>query len=181
MASVKISSTGCYIAPLVASQSRLQSYSTAKLQPVPFCSQDLSSHRQTLSSEGPQCNASFVQARLGRTGGAGVLERPGLDQSQVGNEPSVQEGGEMGKLSQKRILGGGDRYRVLLLDHEKHTEDRVTSVLPKVVPSITADEARQCFRASRETGVGIVTVTVKTGTCRILCTNDGTIWFAIWN
>ncbi|KAH7296434.1 hypothetical protein KP509_26G023000 [Ceratopteris richardii] len=128
MASVKISSTGCYIAPLVASQSRLQSYSTAKLQPVPFCSQDLSSHRQTLSSEGPQCNASFVQARLGRTGGAGVLERPGLDQSQVGNEPSVQE---------------------------------VTSVLPKVVPSITADEARQCFRASRETGVGIVTVTVK--------------------
>lgn len=28
----------------------------------------------------------------------------------------------MGKLSQRRIFGGGDRYRVLLLDHERHTE-----------------------------------------------------------
>ena len=30
----------------------------------------------------------------------------------------------MGKLMQKRNSGGGDRYRVLLLDHEKHTESR---------------------------------------------------------
>ena len=30
----------------------------------------------------------------------------------------------MGKLMQKRKSGGGNRYRVLLLDHEKHTESR---------------------------------------------------------
>ncbi|KAI5084242.1 hypothetical protein GOP47_0000411 [Adiantum capillus-veneris] len=77
----------------------------------------------TTSPPLPQ-SESLVQARLGRTGGAGVLERPGLDQSQTGQEPSVEEGGEMGKLSQRRISGGGDRYRVLLLDHEKHTEGR---------------------------------------------------------
>lgn len=102
-----------------------------------------------------------MQARLGRTGGAGVLERPGLDQSQTSQEPRVEEGGEMGKLSQRRIYGGGDRYRVLLVDHERHTEAQVASVLPKVVPSLTDDEARKCFQISREKGVGIVTVTVK--------------------
>ena len=29
----------------------------------------------------------------------------------------------MGSANQRMRTGGGDRYRVLLLDHERHTED----------------------------------------------------------
>eukprot|EP00249_Psilotum_nudum_P008788 c21508_g1_i1 orf=124-723(+) len=102
-----------------------------------------------------------VEARLGGGGGAGVLDKPGLDQSGSSPQPSVEEGGERGRLLQKLRYGGGDRYRVLLLDHERHTEAQVAAVLPKVVPSVTPDEARRCFHDSRETGAGLVTVTVK--------------------
>jgi hypothetical protein len=37
----------------------------------------------------------------------------------------------------------------------------VAAVLPKVVPSVTPEEARKCFHESRQTGAGLVTVTVK--------------------
>lgn len=90
-----------------------------------------------------------------------MLERPGLDQSQPSQEARVEEGGEMGKLPQRRKFAGGDRYRVLLLDHDKHTESQVESVLPKIVPSVTADKARICYQDSRQKGAGLVTVTVK--------------------
>lgn len=98
---------------------------------------------------------------LGGGGGTGVLERPGFDQSQFDTTPSAEEGGEMGKVREKRGSGGGDRYKVLLLDHERHTESQVAAVLPKVVPSVTPEEARRCFRESRQIGAGLVTVTVK--------------------
>lgn len=97
----------------------------------------------------------------GGGGGTGVLERPGFDQSQFEATPSAEEGGEIGKVREKRGTGGGDRYKVLLLDHERHTESQVAAVLPKVVPSVTPDEARRCFHESRQTGAGLVTVTVK--------------------
>ncbi|CAI7734188.1 unnamed protein product [Closterium sp. NIES-54] len=104
-----------------------------------------------------------LRGRLGSSfGGASVLERPGLDQS--GGEdgaPKTDAGGEMGQLKQRMRNGGGDRYRVLLLDHEKHTEDRVAKVLPTVVPSVTADDARRVFNESRELGQGLVCVAIK--------------------
>ena len=37
--------------------------------------------------------------------------------------PLTLAGGEMGSANQRLRTGGGDRYRVLLLDHERHTED----------------------------------------------------------
>eukprot|EP01018_Ginkgo_biloba_P031534 Gb_16952 [translate_table: standard] len=104
--------------------------------------------------------AVSLHGRLGGGGGgAGVLERPGLDQSQYDATPSAEEGGEIGKVRQKRGSGGGDRYKVLLLDHERHTESQ--AVLPKVVPSVTPEEAKRCFHESRQTGAGLVTITVK--------------------
>eukprot|EP00270_Netrium_digitus_P009296 TRINITY_DN2829_c0_g1_i1.p1 TRINITY_DN2829_c0_g1~~TRINITY_DN2829_c0_g1_i1.p1 ORF type:complete len:205 (+),score=18.51 TRINITY_DN2829_c0_g1_i1:99-713(+) len=105
-----------------------------------------------------------VEARLGgleRKGGAGLLERPGLDQSSSSSAPKTDEGGEMGKLRQRLRHDGGDRYRVLLLDHERHTESYVAKVLPTVVPSVTADDARRIFAESREMGAGLVTLAVK--------------------
>uniref|UniRef100_A0A0D6R3A7 Adaptor protein ClpS core domain-containing protein n=1 Tax=Araucaria cunninghamii TaxID=56994 RepID=A0A0D6R3A7_ARACU len=98
----------------------------------------------------------------GDMGGIGVLEKPQLDRSRAKTPtPKVDEGGEMGKSREKRGSGGGERYKVLLLDHEKHTESQVAAVLPKVVPSVTPEEAKRCFHESREKGAGLVTVAVK--------------------
>ncbi|CAI5998465.1 unnamed protein product [Closterium sp. NIES-65] len=105
-----------------------------------------------------------LRGRLGSSfGGASVLERPGLDQSGgADGAPKTDAGGEMGQLKQRMRNGGGDRYRVLLLDHEKHTEDGVAKVLPTVVPSVTVDDARRVFNESRELGQGLVCVAIKT-------------------
>ncbi|CAM6123275.1 unnamed protein product [Calypogeia fissa] len=106
--------------------------------------------------------AVVTEGRLGgQGGGTGVLERPGLDQSSPDTAPRTEEGGEMGKSRQTVRYGGGDRYRVLLLDHERHTESHVAKVIPQVVPSVTPDEARKCFYESREFGFGLVTIAVR--------------------
>lgn len=105
--------------------------------------------------------SSVTEARLGGPGAAGVLERPGLDQSTPDSAPRTEEGGERGQSRQRVRLGGGDKYRVLLLDHERHTESHVAKVIPKVVPSVTPDEARKCFYESREVGFGLVTIAVR--------------------
>ncbi|CAL9104864.1 ATP-dependent Clp protease adapter protein CLPS2, chloroplastic-like [Musa acuminata AAA Group] len=94
-------------------------------------------------------------------GGAGLLERPTFDQSQFDPLPEAQEGGDIGRLASRKGLGSGDSYRVLLIDDPRHTEKLVENVLPQVVPSVTADGARQLFRESRQLGVAVVIVTVK--------------------
>ncbi|KAH9288556.1 hypothetical protein KI387_032673, partial [Taxus chinensis] len=98
-------------------------------------------------------------------GGAGLLERRELEFPKIStpttSTPSVDAGGEIGKSWEKRRTGGGDRYKVLLLDHERHTETQVAAILPKVVPSVTSEEAKKCFREARETGESLVTVAVK--------------------
>ncbi|KAL3578256.1 hypothetical protein D5086_019760 [Populus alba] len=90
--------------------------------------------------------------------GTGVLERPTFDQSQF--EPSSQalEGGDIGRLRDKRGVGSGDSYRVLLIDDARHSERLVAKVLPQAVPSVTPDDARKLFHESR---VAVVIVTVK--------------------
>lgn len=108
-------------------------------------------------------NCLFVEARFGtfKTGGAGVLEKPGFDQSQFDPSTQVLEGGDIGKMKEKRRTGSGDSYRVLLIDDTRHSENLVAKVLPLVVPSVTPDDARKLFHESREHGMAIVIVTVK--------------------
>lgn len=40
-------------------------------------------------------------------------------------------------------------------------ESAVAKVIPRVVPSVTPDEARKCFHDSREFGFGLVTIAVR--------------------
>ncbi|XWS35246.1 hypothetical protein CRYUN_Cryun21dG0109500 [Craigia yunnanensis] len=82
-----------------------------------------------------------VKARFGsfKSGGAGVLERPSFDQSQFDPSTQVLEGGDIGRLKDKKVA----------------------KVLPQVVPSVTPDDARKLFHVSRENGVAVVIVAVK--------------------
>ncbi|KNA06547.1 hypothetical protein SOVF_180020 [Spinacia oleracea] len=103
-----------------------------------------------------------VKSRFGSLrGGGAVLERPTFDQSQFDPSTQVQEGGDIGRVKDKRGNRSGDSYRVLLLDDERHTENLVLKVLPQAVPSVTPDDARRIYSASRENGVAVVIVTVK--------------------
>ncbi|KAK1273347.1 hypothetical protein QJS04_geneDACA019139 [Acorus gramineus] len=104
----------------------------------------------------------LATARFGSLkGGAGVLERPTFDQSQFDPIPEAEEGGDIGRLRDKKGLRNGDSYKVLLVDDERHTEKLVENALPKVVPSITTTDARRLFHESRQIGVAVVIVTVK--------------------
>ncbi|OVA01132.1 Adaptor protein ClpS [Macleaya cordata] len=94
-------------------------------------------------------------------GGAGILERPNFELPQFDPTPQPQEGGDMGWLKYKRGVGYGDSYRVLLIDDKRHTEKLVASVLPKVVPVVTTDDARNLFQESQLNGVAVVIVAVK--------------------
>ncbi|KAG0502118.1 hypothetical protein HPP92_002190 [Vanilla planifolia] len=94
-------------------------------------------------------------------GGTSVIEKPTFDQSQFDPLPKVMEGGDIGKLGDKWVLGGGGSYRVLLVDDARHTEKLVANALPQIVPSITPDDARTLFHESRNKGASIVTVALK--------------------
>ncbi|GLJ52266.1 hypothetical protein SUGI_1111890 [Cryptomeria japonica] len=92
-------------------------------------------------------------------GGAGLLERRELDFTKIPTAvPTVDAGGEIGKSRDSRGSGGGERYKdysVLIF------LSTVAAVLPKVVPSVTPEEAKKCFHESRKTGESLVTVAVK--------------------
>ncbi|KAF5802090.1 putative adaptor protein ClpS, core [Helianthus annuus] len=106
-------------------------------------------------------NGSF-KARFGSSrGGANVLERPSFDQSQFDPATQVQEGGDIGRVRDKKNTGSGDSYKVLLIDDARHTEKLVVKALPQAVPSVTPDDARKLFNVSRENGLAVVLVTVK--------------------
>uniref|UniRef100_A0A453FV81 Uncharacterized protein n=1 Tax=Aegilops tauschii subsp. strangulata TaxID=200361 RepID=A0A453FV81_AEGTS len=99
-------------------------------------------------------------ARATSAGGA-VLDPPAFDQSQLDTLPPAQEGGDTGRLKDRKGTGSGDSYKVLLLDDPRHTEKHVETALPQVVPSVTAEAARQLFHESRQKGAALVIVAVK--------------------
>lgn len=72
-------------------------------------------------------------------------------------------GGDTGRLKDRRGSGSGDSYKVLLVDDARHTDKLVEKALPQVVPSITAEAARELFHKSRQKGAALVIVTVKVG------------------
>ncbi|KAJ4710360.1 ATP-dependent Clp protease adapter protein ClpS [Melia azedarach] len=107
--------------------------------------------------------ASKVVSRFGsfKSGGAGVLEKPAFDQSQFDPFTQVLEGGDIGRVKDRKGTGSGDGYRVLLIHDIRHSENLVAKVVPQVVPSVTPDDARRLFHESKENGTAIVIVTVK--------------------
>lgn len=155
---------------MAAAASTTSCCSTTKLvylsPPVPIVnppkSRCMMKMKMAASNNKPK-NCLFVEARFGtfKTGGAGVIEKPAFDQSQFDPSTQVLEGGDIGKMKEKRGTGSGDSYRVLLIDDTRHSEKLVAKVLPQVVPSVTSDDARKLFHESREHGMAIVIVTVK--------------------
>ncbi|KAJ3669139.1 hypothetical protein LUZ60_011089 [Juncus effusus] len=100
---------------------------------------------------------SEMRALKGSVGG--IVERPTLDPSEFGVFPL--EGGDIGRLTERKGTSNGDSYKVLLIDDPRHTEQLVEKVLPQVVSSVTPEKARSIFYESREKGVAVVIVTVK--------------------
>ncbi|KAH9611100.1 hypothetical protein KSS87_012052 [Heliosperma pusillum] len=123
------------------------------------------------------CMSVAVKARFGSSKGGAVLERPSFHQSHFDPSTQLQQGGDIGRVRDRRGTGSGDSYRVLLLDDQRHTENlgdalvhalpssmmllSFAKVLPQVVPSITPDDARRLFDVSRKDGIAVVIVTVK--------------------
>ncbi|GJN17255.1 hypothetical protein PR202_gb04309 [Eleusine coracana subsp. coracana] len=105
--------------------------------------------------------ATMAVAAPHASAGGAVLDRPAFDQSQLDTLPVPEEGGDTGRLKDRKGTGSGDSYKVLLVDDAKHTEKLVEKALPQVVPSITAESARQLFHESRLKGVAVVIVAVK--------------------
>ena len=134
-------------------------HSQAPKSPTVSCSIRTSSSSSSVLIS--NSNGSF-KARFGSSrGGANVLERPSFDQSQFDPATQVQEGGDIGRVRDKKNTGSGDSYRVLLIDDARHTEQLVVKALPQAVPAVTPDDARKLFNLSRENGVAVVLVTVK--------------------
>ncbi|KAK9188319.1 hypothetical protein WN944_019720 [Citrus x changshan-huyou] len=159
MAAAAAATTSCCSTKLVYLSSPIPVVSPPKSR----CTMKMKMKMKMAASNSKSKNCLFVQARFGtfKTGGAGVIEKPAFDQSQFDPSTQVLEGGDIGKMKDKRGTGSGDSYRVLLIDDTRHSEKLVAKVLPQVVPSITPDDARKLFHESREHGMAIVIVTVK--------------------
>lgn len=82
------------------------------------------------------------------SGGAGVLDRPDLETMGPGGGPQVDESGSKREGSSGRGLGGG-AWRVLLVDSERHTEERVVSGITAVIPGADEQHAANCFHTVR--------------------------------
>eukprot|EP00252_Welwitschia_mirabilis_P015493 TRINITY_DN3405_c0_g1_i1.p1 TRINITY_DN3405_c0_g1~~TRINITY_DN3405_c0_g1_i1.p1 ORF type:complete len:188 (+),score=34.02 TRINITY_DN3405_c0_g1_i1:249-812(+) len=94
-------------------------------------------------------------------GGKTVFRGPKLKPEVPDPSPEPEAGGEQGQATETPGVGAGDKYRLLLLNDERHTEELVSSVLPKVVPSVTPDHAKKCFQESREKGFSIIIFAMK--------------------
>lgn len=90
--------------------------------------------------------AAAVDER-GRGGGA-VLDRPGFETLGPGAGPATDSAGSKLDSSGGRGLGGG-AWRVLLVDSDKHTEQRVVDAIVAVVPGTDEGHAANCFHTVR--------------------------------
>lgn len=81
-------------------------------------------------------------------GGAGVLDRPGFETIGPGGGPQTDESGARRSSRGGRGLGGGS-WRVLLLDSDKHTEQRVVNGITAVVPGADEAHAANCYHTVR--------------------------------
>eukprot|EP00963_Diacronema_lutheri_P012592 scaffold1821_cov344-Pavlova_lutheri.AAC.44 len=92
---------------------------------------------------------------MGSTGGSDVLDKPDLD---VGQSTmfEAEAGGSSGLESGSKDIGHGEHFRVLLLDHPQHSEKLVVNALPKIVPNVDEEYAKNCYHTSRKLGQALV-------------------------
>eukprot|EP00899_Mesostigma_viride_P018956 jgi/Mesvir1/27061/Mv24240-RA.1 len=102
-----------------------------------------------------------VICRLGEERGAALLEKPGLDRTGSDTKPVVETGGAGQQASVKKGSELGGMWRLVLVDSERHSENKVASVLPAVVPNCTPEDARACFRTSRLLGWSLICLCLK--------------------
>lgn len=79
-----------------------------------------------------------------RGSGGAVLDRPGFETLGPGGGPATDSAGSKLDSSGGRGLGGG-AWRVLLIDSDKHTEERVVQAITTVVPGADESHAANCF------------------------------------
>lgn len=99
-------------------------------------------------------------AAAGERGGGAVLDRPGFGTLGTDGSPATDSAGSKLDSNGDRGLGGGS-WRVLLVDSEKHTEQRVVDAITTVVPGTNHTHAANCFHTARTIGVAVVTCTPK--------------------
>ncbi|PRW59872.1 clp protease adaptor [Chlorella sorokiniana] len=93
-------------------------------------------------------------------GGAGVLDRPGFETLGPGGGPATDSAGAKLDSNGGRGLGGGS-WRVLLIDSDKHTEERCVDAITTVVPGTDEAHAANCFYTARSLGMAIVVSVAK--------------------
>ncbi len=76
----------------------------------------------------PGQRQSAVLDRGSGSGGAGVLDRPGFETLGPGGGPATDSAGAKLDSNGGRGLGGGS-WRVLLIDSDKHTEERCVDAI----------------------------------------------------
>jgi hypothetical protein len=114
-----------------------------QLQRTPRCLQAAAARQ---GRQRPAVTLAAVADR-GSSGGA-VLDRPGLDRTGLSTAPQTDSSGSQLGTSGGRGTGGGS-WRILLLDSEHHTEERVVQAILAVVPGVEEPHAANCFHKVR--------------------------------
>lgn len=92
-----------------------------------------------------------------RGSGGAVLDRPGFETLGPGGGPATDSSGSKLDSSGGRGLGGG-AWRVLLIDSEKHTEERVVQAITAVVPGADESHAANCYHTV--SGQSVVNISI---------------------
>ncbi|PSC76315.1 hypothetical protein C2E20_0678 [Micractinium conductrix] len=99
-----------------------------------------------------------VTAAAGR--GGAVIDRPGFETLGGNSGPATDSAGAKLDGGSSRGLGGG-AWRVLLVDSEKHTEERVVLAIVAVIPGADESHAANCYHTARSLGMAIITSSPK--------------------
>ncbi|CAL8468949.1 g8490 [Coccomyxa elongata] len=100
-----------------------------------------------------------AHALLEKGGGSGVLDRPDLDLSKLPT-PATESDLGGGERQKSKKLGGGS-YRVMLLDHERHTEKLVVQAITTTIPGTSPEHALNCYHTAKKLGQAIITSCIK--------------------
>ena len=89
-----------------------------------------------------------------------MIDRPQFEQGLPELGPLTESGFGATETTGSKELGGGN-YRLLLLNHENHSELLVVSTITTVVPGTDEQHAKNCFETSKQLGQALVTSALK--------------------